>query len=197
MPITLRKIISIAFLSLLVLLATYPYATAQDNKSELKVYQKLFELTGIENTYNQMLNIFLSQFQQGFSAGLTEAAKKDENASPEEKERIVQLFEQSMKNYLKKIRNIIAEVMPFDELVNNVYYPVYAQHFTVSEIEELITFYESPIGRKYISVIPTLMQEAVVIINQKYTPVLQQISIKIAEEEMEKIRQELEKLKNK
>jgi hypothetical protein len=76
MVIKLRRTISIAFLSILVLLATYPCATAQDNKAELKVYQKLFEVTDTETIYNQMLNILISQFQQGFSTGLTEAAKK-------------------------------------------------------------------------------------------------------------------------
>jgi hypothetical protein len=74
---------------------------------------------------------------------------------------------------------------------------VLSTHFTVSEVEELIKFYESPLGQKYVSSAPTIMQETSVLINQKYVPQLQKISTKVAEEEMKKIKPELEKLQKK
>jgi len=197
MTVKLRKTIIIAFLSFLIVLATYPYARAQDKKAELKIYQNFFKVTGAESQYNQILNLMVAQLQLGFSAALRELAKKVDDATPEEKERGRQLLEQGMKNYFQRMKVKINEVMPLDELISNVYYPVYSKHFTVAEIEELIAFYESPIGQKYISVTPTLMQESVAIMNQKYTPQLQKIGFKLAEEEMEKIKPELEKLRKK
>ena len=38
--------------------------------------------------------------------------------------------------------------------------PLYAKYFTHDEIRSLIEFYESPIGKKTISVLPQLMQDA-------------------------------------
>ena len=38
--------------------------------------------------------------------------------------------------------------------------PIYARHLSDKEVDELIRFYESPIGRKLISVQPMIMQES-------------------------------------
>lgn len=189
------KIISIAFLSLLIFSAAFQCAWAQDKKADLKVYQKFFKVTGTEAQYNQILNLMIAQLQQGFSAALKKIANKMVDATPEEREKIRQLVEQAMGNYFQRMRVKITEIMPLTELISDVYYPVYSKHFTISEIEELIVFFESPLGQKYISAIPNLMQESVIIMNQKYTPKLEEISFKIVEEEMDKIRPEIEKLK--
>jgi hypothetical protein len=38
--------------------------------------------------------------------------------------------------------------------------PIYDKHYTHDEIRQLISFYESPLGRKMISVIPSIAQES-------------------------------------
>jgi len=186
--------LTIVFLSFLVLLVAVPCVRALDKSAEIKVYQKFYAVTNAESQYNQILNLMVGQFQQGFVAGFRDAARKMQNATPEEQEKFRQLFEKGMESYVQKMRKKAAEVMPLKDLIDNVYYPVLSQHFTVSEVEELIKFYESPVGQKYISVSPTVMQESSALINQKYMPQLQKISIKVAEEEMKKIKPELEKL---
>jgi hypothetical protein len=187
----------VTFLSLLVFFATCPCAKAQDKKVELKVYQKFFKATNIEAQYNQILNVMIVQLQQGFVVSFREAIKKIGDTTPEEKERLRQLFEQAMGSYVKRMKVKITEVIPMNELINNVYYPAFSKHFTVAEIKELIAFYESPIGQKFISTTPTVMQETGTIMNEKYAPQLQKIGIKLAAEEIEKIKPEIEKLQKK
>ena len=46
-----------------------------------------------------------------------------------------------------------------DELVNLVV-PIYAKHLTHEDVKGLISFYESPVGRKMIAVQPVLMAES-------------------------------------
>jgi hypothetical protein len=50
------------------------------------------------------------------------------------------------------------EINP-DELIN-LTIPIYEKYFTGDEIRELIQFYQSTTGKKIITVMPTLMQEA-------------------------------------
>jgi uncharacterized protein len=197
MPKKLHKTLKVAFLSLLVFLATYPCAKAQDKKEELKVYQKFFKATNIEAQYNQILNIMIVQLQQGFIVSFRETLKNIGDITPEEKERLKKLFEQSMGSYVKRMKAKITEVMPLNELINNVYFPTFSKHFTVAEIKELTTFYESPIGQKFISTAPIVMQESATIMNEKYTPQFQKIGSKIAEEELKKIKPEIERLQKK
>ncbi len=193
----LSKTTIIVCLSFLVFLATYPCAQAQDKKEELKVYQKFFKATNIEAQYNQIISVMIVQLQQGFVVSFRGAIKDIGDITPDQQERLKQLFDQSMGSYVKRMKVKIGEVMPLNELINNVYYPAFSKHFTVAEIKELLAFYESPIGQKFISTTPTVMQESTAIMNEKYTPELQKIGTKIAEEELKKIKSDLEKLQKK
>ncbi|WP_244142171.1 DUF2059 domain-containing protein [aff. Roholtiella sp. LEGE 12411] len=45
--------------------------------------------------------------------------------------------------------------------------PVYAKYFTNEDIKQMIAFYETPLGKKTISVLPQISQESAEI-GQKY-----------------------------
>ncbi|WP_193196871.1 DUF2059 domain-containing protein [Nostoc sp. MG11] len=59
----------------------------------------------------------------------------------------------------------LAELKP-NELMNELI-PVYAKYFTNEEIKQMIAFYETPLGKKTISVLPQISQESAEI-GQKY-----------------------------
>ena len=45
--------------------------------------------------------------------------------------------------------------------------PIYARHFTVAELRELIAFYKTPIGQKTISVLPQVTAEVMALVMPK------------------------------
>lgn len=48
-----------------------------------------------------------------------------------------------------------------DKAVEDILVPIYETHFSPAEIEELVTFYESPVGKKLMALQPQIMQEAI------------------------------------
>ena len=58
-----------------------------------------------------------------------------------------------------------AAQMDFAELTDKTV-DIYARHFTTEEIQSLISFYESPAGKKYISELPSIMQESLIVAQQ-------------------------------
>jgi hypothetical protein len=46
-----------------------------------------------------------------------------------------------------------------EELINMMV-PIYAKHYTESDLKELITFYKSPIGQKMVEKLPLISQES-------------------------------------
>ncbi len=169
-------------------------AIAEISKDDRVIYEKFFEVTGAENQYNQMLSIILSQFKQGFGAAIKQNIANLEEIRPEQKESFVKIMDNAMSSYLERISSYMKSEMPFNELVENVYIPVYSKHFGTNEIEDISKFFDSSLGRKFVSNSPKLMQESVLIFNNNYAGKLQEKSIKIAEEEFSKIKPEVEKL---
>lgn len=69
----------------------------------------------------------------------------------------------------------------FGGIICNNFIQLYMSVYTEAEINELIAFYESPIGQKTLEKMPLLMQESMAI-NQKYTMKIMPKIIEIAEE---------------
>jgi hypothetical protein len=170
---------------------------AETSEEEFAIYQHYFTVMGTEAQYTQMMDIMLSQFQQGVIAGIGQSMEKSKNLTHEQQQHLQQVAQEAITRYLQRMRATIEEVMPFDALVKEVYYPVYSQHFTVEEIQAMIAFFESPVGQKFVATTPILMQESVVMINQKYTPVIQQKDFELIEEELGKVEDAIRELRQK
>jgi len=78
----------------------------------------------------------------------------------------MQVMEQMRPALEKAIPNVpasfwnefMAEVRP-DELVD-IIVPVYSKHFTLDELEQLVQFYKTPVGRRVIDEMPAVMKES-------------------------------------
>ncbi len=57
------------------------------------------------------------------------------------------------------------EIKP-DDLLNELI-PIYSKYYTNEEIKQIVAFYQSPLGKKIITVLPQLTQESIVV-GQRY-----------------------------
>jgi len=172
------------------------FCTAAGSTDNDEVYKKFFTAIGIEAQYNQMINMLISQYQQSYTAGVQNSIKKLNEISDKDKAEIQKAANESMTNFLQKLKAKMNEIMPFQELEKNVYLPMYKKHFTVDEIKEITAFYERETGKKFISLTPTLMQESLAIYNRDYNQKLMQAGNELAETEFSKVKEVEEEIKN-
>lgn len=89
-----------------------------------------------------------------------------------------------MEKYFDKILDVMKEEMSWDKMKDD-FIQLYMSVYTEDEVNELITFYESPIGRKTIEKMPLLMEKSMAI-SQKYTmdmmPKIQEITMEMMNE---------------
>lgn len=68
-------------------------------------------------------------------------------------------FKQAMPKVPERFwADFMKEVSP-DELTNLIV-PIYDKHLSLAEVNEVIRFYESPVGKKLVSVLPQVTQES-------------------------------------
>ena len=129
------------FITLLVVVALTVPAFGQTSPAEEKAanVRRLLTLIGAEKLQASMLDQFMNIFNSSFS----KSAKPDEQT-----QKILDRMTVLISEELKKV--------DFTQL----YVDLYSRYFTNDEIKELIHFYESPVGRKTIQVLPTLTQES-------------------------------------
>jgi hypothetical protein len=93
------------------------------------------------------------------------------------------MFRQQKSNVPAEVWNAMETEMEktsLDEL-STLLTPVYQKQFTEADLKEIITFYETPIGKKYAAAVPVIMQESMQVGQEWGMKIGQQIMQKISE----------------
>jgi|JI10StandDraft_1071094.scaffolds.fasta_scaffold00359_3 N-glycosylase/DNA lyase len=113
------------------------------------------------------LLICISVLQSGFSQKDSKEEKIKELLELTGSGKIgLQVFENIVNDFQKSFKSVPEEFWvkfkaeaKAEDFVNMIM-PVYAKYYTETEINQLLEFYKSPIGKKVISTMPQLMQES-------------------------------------
>lgn len=126
----------IVSLAVVTLLSFVSLGSAYAGEAEKKLALELTHLVMPKDVYNALLD----QLMTNMGASMQQAGAK---ISPKD---------------ASKLKAVVAEVLPYDELVQwNV--DIYAGKFTADELKELIKFYGTPVGKKAAKLLPEISGE--------------------------------------
>ncbi len=109
-------------------------ASSQTDKDYGKTLEKLLKLAGTEETFKTAINQIFTMFTKQYP-------EVDEKTWADLKE-----------EFLKTSLNELMEI----------YIPIYKKYLTEDDLKELITFYKTPVGRKYAEYTPIIVQESMI-----------------------------------
>ncbi|WP_161627849.1 DUF2059 domain-containing protein [Salinisphaera shabanensis] len=66
----------------------------------------------------------------------------------------------TMRVIRQEATSVIRERIESGDALYSVLYPVYEKHFNIFELNQLVEFYESPVGQKLVRVSPELLTES-------------------------------------
>ena len=125
-------------------------ATKEDVQQLLALMQTRKQIDSMMITFRQQNQAMTKTMVEKITPKLTEQQKAD----------ILRHSEESFQKMMS--------TMPFDEMINAMI-PAYQHQITHNDMQELIKFYSSPAGQRFIEKMPTLMAEAM----QSAQPVMQ------------------------
>ena len=130
-------------MAVLALLAFAPSVNAQTKDDAFRRdIGKLLDVTGASALGTQMATMMSNQVIDSMS-----------RAQPNLPERVVVIVKETLNTEFARAFNAP------DGLLTNIV-DVYARHFTHDEVLALLKFYETPLGRKAVSVLPVVAQES-------------------------------------
>lgn len=159
--------------------------SAQEISAEKKeVLNKFFQVMNVEDNYNQMMEMMLGQMQQGFIQAMDAQLADFDQMPQEKKDEVVTLMNGSMENIANQFSEFMVAEVPFTEISENIYLPMYDKYFEIADINGIIEFFESPIGQKFTKAVPEMMQEAMAKFNEQYQEKVGQGMMTIVQGEM-------------
>lgn len=159
----------------------------QISREKQQLIEEFLELTGGERTFQQVSQAMLSQMEQQFGAMLSSDLIGTEQLSPQERQQMATQLNQEMSRILQKYNRMFLERIDYQQIVEEVYYPLYDKYFTEDDLRVLIDFYKSPTGRKTIEVMPQLLQESIQRTTEVIGPTVTRIMQEIIAEELQRI----------
>jgi hypothetical protein len=123
------------------LLAISGFAGLSEQMSE---QQSVVELMRIKPNYQPMMEFAVSE-QQDLS---------------DEQKRLLGERLDDFDLFAQRFSSLFVERLDFAGIIEAVYLPLYDQYFSEGDLEKMLEFYRTPVGRKAIEVMPALLQEA-------------------------------------
>lgn len=158
----------------------------QISETKQELIEEFLELTGGERTFKQVSQAMLSQMEQQFGAMLSSDLAGSQQLSPQERQRMAATLSREMNRISQKYNRLFLERIDYQQIVEEVYYPLYDKYFTEEDLRVLIDFYKSPTGQKTIEVMPQLLQESMQRTAQVIGPTITQIMQEIITEELQR-----------
>lgn len=161
-----------------------PAAPQPISAAKRDLIRQLLEMTGGRQQYEQTQRLILTQVQQQVQPMLEQAVSGITGISEAEKQALVERSRNSVNSFVSRLATALQTTITYDEMLEKVYYPVYDQYFTEADLQSLIAFYQTPIGRKLISVSPQLTQTSLQLTNQVFAPRIAAIFRQLLQEQM-------------
>ena len=121
----------ILFLFLVLSFYYAPFSYCEEQSEYEKTCEKLFDVSGVKQS---MINLTAQQFSQTLETFESYKTIFSETTSPEFWDDLMLLFVRS----------------PYIDDLVMACIPLYAKYYTQDELEELISFYQTPLGQKFV-----------------------------------------------
>lgn len=156
-----------------VCLLALPLWATQPNPSprQLVLIDEMLTVTHPEDAVRQSLDVMLEQLQKSFEEQWGEAA--DDAARVRRAEG---------KKDFDRYRELVRESIDYKKIVRDIYIPLYAKYFSEQQLADLITFYKTPTGQRYINSLPDFQRDAMVAANDVFAEKIRAIVKQVQEE---------------
>jgi uncharacterized protein len=151
------------------------------------------ELLGLLNSGNaaEVIAIqFLEQFQQSgiilIKSDLREWIQA-QKVAPAEKKRLEAEMDKSAQRILTRLRAEFPKRINMGEILEIVTLEVYDKYFTEAEVKDLIAFYKTPTGQKFIKILPQISAEMLPRIGQLMDPAATLLATELLGDELKRL----------
>jgi len=168
-----------------VILAVSAWANGQTAISPEKraVITELIAVTKTEEQILKSTDAMIAVMDESYPAILRSSLEKMTELPAKEREEMINSLVGRHQVFSKKMRERIPQRINYKQFIEETYYPLYDKFFTESELRELVNFYKTPAGQKFIDTMPQLFAEATRLSLEKLSPQITKLIDEIIKEE--------------
>lgn len=160
---------------------------SESDRQKAALVQELLQVTDVGSLAEKNFAASMEQATQQLLPMLQETVANQENLTPEQKAKAEKEFQQQYTRFLARFQKRFAEKINLRQLVEEVNGNLYTKYFTVDELRDILAFYRTATGKKSLTLMPEMMNEAMEQTNSRVYPVSMEIITELMQEELKQV----------
>ena len=144
---------------------------------------ELLKMTDADKQVEMIINQLTLSHQKRYPSLLAQAINAAPNLSEEKKKELIASAQEQSVRSSERLRQLFVQRIDLSQVMQEVALQVYDKNFTESEMQDIITFYKTPTGKKTLQALPAVMSESMEMTTALITPPLGEIMKQVLEEE--------------
>ena len=148
---------------------------------------ELLKMTDADKQVEMIINQLTLSHQRRYPTLLAQAINAAPNLSEEKKKELIATAQEQSARSSERLRQLFMQKIDLSQVMQEVALVVYDKNFTESEMQDIITFYKTPTGKKTLQALPAVMSESMEMTTALITPPLSDIMKQVLQEERERL----------
>lgn len=148
---------------------------------------ELLKMTDADKQVEMIINQLTLSHQRRYPTLLAQAINAAPNLSDEKKKELIASAQEQSARSSERLRQLFMQKIDLSQVMQEVALVVYDKNFTESEMQDIITFYKTPTGKKTLQALPVVMSESMEMTTALITPPLSDIMKQVLQEERERL----------
>ena len=144
---------------------------------------ELLKMTDADKQVEMIINQLTLSHQRRYPTLLAQAINAAPNLSEDKKKELIATAQEQSARSSERLRQLFMQRIDLSQVMQEVALVVYDKNFTESEMQDIITFYKTPTGKKTLQALPAVMSESMEMTTALITPPLSEIMKQVLEEE--------------
>ena len=136
---------------------------AEPAESKQGAIRELLAIVGVVGMAEQMRDqqsiAELMRMRPSYPEMMEFAVSEQADLSEQDRQRLLGRL-MNFDAFAERFHGLFVARLDFSTIIESVYPPLYDKYFSEEELVQMLAFYRTPVGRKTIEVMPSLMQEA-------------------------------------
>ncbi|MFA6556925.1 MAG: DUF2059 domain-containing protein, partial [Candidatus Obscuribacterales bacterium] len=143
---------------------------------------ELLKMTDADKQVEMIINQLTLSHQRRYPILFAQAVNATPNLSDEKKKELIASAQEQSVRSSERLRQLFVQKIDLSKVMQEVALQVYDKNFTEPEMQDIITFYKTPTGKKTLQALPAVMSESMEMTTKLITPPLSDIMKQVMEE---------------
>lgn len=152
------------------------------------VISEVLTILKAEVQTKEIMQAMFAQMESMYPSIIDSLVDKQTELTAAQKEQVKKELIERNSSFNTRFNEKFIKMINFQDYMNQVFYPLYDKFFTTAELKDLLAFYKTPTGQKFISVMPQLTGESMKLAQEYLLPRIDGLMKEIMDEDLNYIK---------